>query len=231
MALWTWWHGDHVPELPGRSSLSFGRSDDPAELESITDLDQSEFLARINRGHVAYVAYVSGVPAAYGWVARLSAAIGELSIEFELEPDDRYLWDFVTLPEWRGQGIYPRLLQSILAQEGQSAYRFWIINAPENVASESGIRKAGFSPVGDLLFQRDFGVGAVTDVTTERARVGAAVLGVELIEALQSRRVVSPCWRCVIAASEGDTTHVPCWADEHPEHACDCVVRASTLGR
>jgi hypothetical protein len=74
-----------------------------------------------------------GESVAYGWVADAGAAIGELDVAFRLEANDRYLWDFVTLPAWRGRGVYPHLLQAILrAEEGG---RFWIINAPENVAS------------------------------------------------------------------------------------------------
>jgi hypothetical protein len=85
---------------------------------------------------------------AYGWVAAGEASIGELTISFGMAAQDRYLWDFQTLPQWRGLRIYPRLLQGIMRHAALEDGRFWIINAPENVASAKGIGKAGFRVVG-----------------------------------------------------------------------------------
>lgn len=98
---------------------------------------------RLNTGHTAYIAEYEGSPAAFGWVARLSAHIGELNHEFDLKEGDGYLWNFRTLENFRGKGIYPRLLQAIMHEETE-INRFWILHAPENQASENGIKKAGF---------------------------------------------------------------------------------------
>src|SRR5262249_35635739 len=49
---------------------------------------------------------------------------------------------------WRGLGIYPRLLQAILAREAGEAQRFWIGHVRENRASGRGIVKAGFGTIG-----------------------------------------------------------------------------------
>jgi hypothetical protein len=38
--------------------------------------------------------------------------IGEFDLKFEITSDDRYLKDFVTLPDWQGFGLYPRMLQT-----------------------------------------------------------------------------------------------------------------------
>ncbi|MBC8075410.1 MAG: hypothetical protein H7Y32_04990, partial [Chloroflexales bacterium] len=56
-----------------------------------------------------------------------------------------------TLPAWRGIGLYPRLLQAILAAESDTAARFWIAYLPENHASARGITKAGFRSVGAVV--------------------------------------------------------------------------------
>jgi GNAT superfamily N-acetyltransferase len=61
------------------------------------------------------------------------------------------LWDFATLPAWRGRGIYPRLLQAVLAAEQGVAQRFWIGHTAENAASQHGIVKAGFQLVEALV--------------------------------------------------------------------------------
>jgi GNAT superfamily N-acetyltransferase len=112
----------------------------------------------------------------YGWVATREASIGELNLVFPITADSRYLWDFATLPDWQGKGLYPRLLQAIV--QAERAERFWIIHAPENLPSGAGIHKAGFQAVGQLSFQHDNSLGLIPFELPERARIGAALLGV-----------------------------------------------------
>ena len=223
VALWTWWAGDEVPDLapiPGFSTRCGGDADGLARL---TSLDPDEVRARMDAGHRIYVAELDGSPVAYGWAATLGAAIGELDLAFSVPATDRYLWDFATLPAWRGRGVYPRLLQAILVSEGRAASRFWIINAPENRSSAAGIAKAGFRPVGVLSFLADRRVGAERRGADERARIGTALLGVPLLEAVEHGRVVAPCWRCVIAARRGGG-EAACWPyEEGVAVACTCA--------
>jgi GNAT superfamily N-acetyltransferase len=226
MALATWWRGDtllHLAVLPG---LTVRVGTDVGKIVALTGLAPEEVNARLAAGHHIYIASLDDTPVSYGWVATLSASIGELPLEFALPASDRYLWDFVTLPEWRGRGIYPRLLQEIIHQEGPAAQRFWIIYAPENGASGAGIGKAGFEPVSELSFLHDQRVATVAPAATDRARVGTALLGVDLFEAVQGGQIVSPCWRCVIAHRSNATDAAPCWPqhDSSTSHACSCVV-------
>lgn len=86
-------------------------------------LDPAEIRARLAGGHRPYVASLDGAPAAYGWVAGTGATIGELGVTFVLPAGDRYLWDFATLPAWRGRGIYPQLLRAIIAAESATGAR------------------------------------------------------------------------------------------------------------
>ncbi len=228
MALATWWRGDALPQLLPLPGLSVDTDADVGRIARLTSLPPGEVVARLRADHRVYVASLGGTPAAYGWVATLSASIGELALDFALPSSDRYLWDFATLPEWRGRGIYPRLLQGIIAREGAQAERFWIIAAPENAASGSGIAKAGFAPVGDLSFLRGSGVGAVAIGHPDRARVGAALLGATFFEAIQSGRLVSPCWRCVIEQHAGGA-EAACWSGHQrgAAHVCTCVTAAA----
>jgi GNAT superfamily N-acetyltransferase len=221
MALWSWWHGDPVPTISPLGGFHSQSERDVNVLVGLANMEQSEVEERLDAGHRAYVARLEGTPVSYGWVATLSASIGELDIAFALTPCDRYLWDFATLPEWRGRGLYPRLLQAILEQESADGRRFWIINAPENGASEAGIAKAGFGLVSDLAFGPDHGP-ATQAFATDRARAGAALLGVPLFEAVLDGRVVSPCWRCVIAANQAAGADAPCWPMQEGA-ACTCA--------
>jgi hypothetical protein len=154
-------------------------------------LSLAEVRARRQGGHRPYRGLLQGTPVAYGWAATREASIGELGLTFRLPPGNRYLWDFATLPDFQGRGIYPRLLGAILAQESSSAERFWIIHAPENVPSGAGMHKAGLFPMGKLSFRLDGGVGLAPLGSPERAQAGALLLGVPLVEA-----VLAPCWCC-----------------------------------
>jgi hypothetical protein len=109
-----------------------------------------EVARRRANDHLPFVAYLNNVPAAFGWMARRKARIGELNHELVLPVGNRYLWNFRTIERFRGLGIYPALLQYIIRYENTKANRFWIIHAPENNASLKGIKKAGFHYIGKL---------------------------------------------------------------------------------
>src|SRR5215217_7811871 len=134
-------------------------------------------------------------------MATQEASIGELGLHFMLPGMERYLWDFATLPEWQGYGIYPRLLQHILMQQSSRVERVWIIHAPENSPSGAGMAKAGLLPIGQLSFRSDGGVGLAPFDSLERAQAGAALLGIPLIAS-----VLAPCWCCGGATNKRSTT-------------------------
>ncbi len=180
--LYTWWRGDPLPALLVLSGLSVELARELDLLAGLTGLPAGEVQARVEAGNRPYLARLDGVPVAYGWVATRRASIGALGIAFSVLPGNRYLWDFVTLPRWRGRGIYPRLLQAILKREGQAG-RFWIGHDAPNIASARGILKAGFTSVGEIyrLPGGSFGMAAADSL--ERARAGATLLGIHLVEA------------------------------------------------
>jgi hypothetical protein len=95
---------------------------------------------------------------------------------------NRYLWGFVTLPSWRGRGIYPRLLQAILLQEAGDAERFWIVHQLANTASARGIAKAGFHLAGKLYFLREGGIGVTPVGAPDRGSAGADLLGLPILK-------------------------------------------------
>lgn len=130
-------------KLPLLKGMRVYKTNDAKLLSSLMNLPVDNIELRLATGHTAYIADYEGLPAAFGWLARISAHIGELNHEFNLQEGDGYLWNFRTLESFRGKGIYPRLLQAIMQNEAE-INRFWILHAPENRASETGIKKAGF---------------------------------------------------------------------------------------
>lgn len=218
MSLATWWIHDPLPALQALSAFDVRAAQDDQELATMARLPIAEVRARRAAGHKPYVGYYAGLPVTYGWVATLSASIGELDLTFDLPHGDRYLWDFATLPAWQGRGLYPRLLQSIAGREAGDAQRLWIIHAPENLPSGAGMRKAGFGPVGKLSFRHDQRVGLMPIGLKARAQAGAQLLGVPLIDT-----ELAPCWRCAGEARPRSTT-ASCWPPGQTHQAvCTCA--------
>lgn len=229
MALSSWWYSDPLPTFPPLHGFRARQEADDELLALINRLPLLEVHNRRQGGHHPYVAYLNGQPAAYGWVATREARIGELNLVFTLPPGQRYLWDFTTLPKFRGQGIYPRLLQSILQYEQPGANRFWIIHAPENLPSSRGIERAGFEPVGQLSFRLGGGVGLKPLNNLDRARAGGDLLGVPLIDS-----ILSPCWSCGGASEQhvdGEEA-IACWPPLNPSSIplCTCPIPVTAMG-
>jgi GNAT superfamily N-acetyltransferase len=223
MSFATFWIEDTLTPIASSPGFTAGPAFDWDELAKINHLTHAEVSDRRMNGHRPYVARVYGQPVAYGWLATSKVSIGELDINVELPPDDRYLWDFATLPDWQGRGLYPRLLQSILEQEIQNAKRFWIIHAPENLPSGAGMSKAGFEFVGQLSFTVDGKVGlAPYEDSSERARIGADLLQVPLIES-----VLAPCWNCggVVAKHPDKADADSCWPPKKSSQSDCCCVK------
>lgn len=172
---YTWWEGDPLSDLDPLDGFQLSRTDDAALLDQLSDLTETELRERMSRGHRAYLATIRGEPAAYGWSAWEQAEIGELGIEITLPDGDRYLWDFVTLPTYRGRGIYPRMLQGIIQAERDEAQRFWIGHDLDNVASARGIEKAGLPVIGEVWL-RDGQPICVGREPRERAEMAARLL-------------------------------------------------------
>lgn len=223
MSFATFWTEDTLTPIASLPGFTAGPASDWHELAMTNHISHGEVLERLNDGHRPYVARMDGQPVAYGWLATSKISIGELDIHVELPPDDRYLWDFATLPDWQGRGLYPRLLQSILEREIQNAKRFWIMPAPENLPSGAGMSKAGFEFVGQLSYTPDGKVGLAPYAdTTERARIGADLLRVRLIE-----WVLAPCWTCgeMVAKHPDKADANSCWPPKRSNGSVCCCAK------
>lgn len=226
MALATWWRDDRLPILPPLSNFQVSQVQDAGLLSELCRLNGREIQQRFDTDHQPYVGFWAGRPVAYGWVATRQAEIGELGLSIRLPPMHRYLWDFATLPAYRGQGVYPHLLQNIVMREAGHAHYFWIIRAPENGASGSGIRKAGFTTVGQLSLMENGRPALAATTGHDRAETGADVLGVPLVAA-----GVFPCWHCGGAAYPAAPEAALCTCKpSEPElrEADDCVCTPSS---
>jgi GNAT superfamily N-acetyltransferase len=114
-------------------------------LSNLMGFPEADIKEQLWLGHRAYLARLGTLPVAVGWSATGEAALLGGRVTLHVPANNRYLYGFVTHPDWRGRGIYPHLLQSILHTEGKEQERFWIIHLLENTASQRGIHKAGGS--------------------------------------------------------------------------------------
>ncbi|MBE2222330.1 MAG: GNAT family N-acetyltransferase [Anaerolineae bacterium] len=142
---YTWWRGDDLPSLPPLPDFRCERVVDVPLLTKLHNLTPKKIEARLEDENTAYVAFLENQPTGYGWCGAKS--VGVADIFWPITPPNRGLWDFATLPAWRGRGIYPHLLQAILRQEQNDAEKFWLGHRVDNMASKRGIEKAGFQLV------------------------------------------------------------------------------------
>lgn len=191
MSLYTLSHSDTLPILKDVPGLHIEESADISLLARMSNTPASRIIDRLANDHAAFVAFVHGMPAAFGWMARGKARIGELNHELILPLHNRYLWNFRTAAAYRGQGIYPALLQHIVHHEREKSEQFWIIHAPENKSSLRGIVKAGFRNVGDLYLDMALEVTLRPASVTNHERRLIGELGFRI-----SVAQAASCWGC-----------------------------------
>jgi ribosomal protein S18 acetylase RimI-like enzyme len=127
----------------------------PELAEVMADLPLAEVLKRFELGRRCYAARVDGRLAAYGWVSFDEELVGELNLRLCLLPGEAYIWNCATLPAFRRNHLYSALLVYIVG-ELKSAHlsRAWIGADLDNLPSQRGIARAGFTYVADLFIAR-----------------------------------------------------------------------------
>lgn len=175
-----WWRGDPLPALPPFPDLRTESIADPRRAADLIPLPSPDIEDRMRLGHQPWLTRVGDETVAWGWNATRQFTIGELGIARAVPSHTRYLWDFFTLPEWRGRGLYPRLLQAIVAAEPE-VEQFWVGHDLGNTASARGIAKAGFAEVGLLYHGEVSGFALVPFGPFARAAAAATIFAVPIV--------------------------------------------------
>lgn len=103
----------------------------------------------------AKIAYIKDVKRE-GMVCHCSYIIPRI-VKFPfMKKQDLEIGPCYTVPEFRGQGLYPKMLLHITSQEEYKNSDFWMIVEEKNEASIRGIEKAGFQKVGEVKRTRFF---------------------------------------------------------------------------
>jgi GNAT superfamily N-acetyltransferase len=178
--LWSWCRGDAPPVCLGVSGLTVEESTHVELLSTLMGIPEALLREQLWLGHRAYLARLGTLPVAVGWSATGEVALLGGRVTLHVPPHHRYLYGFVTHPDWRGRGVYPHVLQAILRTEEQDY--FWIMHLRENMASERGNHKAGLRLADRLSFFPTGGLGLIPPPgDSERAHVAEQLLWLPLI--------------------------------------------------
>ncbi|MFI5115098.1 MAG: hypothetical protein ACHP8B_00225 [Terriglobales bacterium] len=134
--------------LPLPEGASVERSVSPPfeEMKKIGWITAQDVEQRIRRGDVCYLVYLDGALVHYSWV-QFKGAMNILgkAVTAGLEEGEFCVYDCVTAGWARGKKIYPstisRIVSIYLTQGFSSAL---IYTTKHNIASQNGIRRAGF---------------------------------------------------------------------------------------
>jgi RimJ/RimL family protein N-acetyltransferase len=96
-----------------------------------------------------YIGFLNHEIAHLAWIYYPHEAMRHPTPFRRLRPDEVAIANCVTLPAFKGRGVYPAVLRQLLAQLQSEGYRqcFMYIDAGNN-PSQRGVIKVGFKPVG-----------------------------------------------------------------------------------
>ena len=128
-----------------------------AQLAAAMGLLPQAVQARLAPGGKAVLALDGqGRIACYGWVRYDAIRIDDIALLLPLPSGHAYIWDCLTLPEYRGHHIFPGLLRFLLeALRQEGMHEAWAGVAPGNTASMRAFARAGFRHIADVEVTRD----------------------------------------------------------------------------
>lgn len=122
--------------------------------------DRHLFPARLARGEYFWTAQHQGKIVAYCWATHAPVEIGEIRRVVSPRDDEIYFYDAFTFAEYRGQNLYPALLQRILEYSRHAGLsRALIFVMSDNAASIRGVQKAGFREFQRVTYSNILGFG------------------------------------------------------------------------
>ncbi len=144
-----YYNSTSIPNNELAKNYNFRELDQLGELRAYAfDFDEEDYKNRFANGHIFCVLEFENNLASYGWInPNEMHKIGELDLVMDLGTNVDSLYDFYTFERFRGQGLYPFLLQKIAARNKKAKL---IYVFPNNISSVKGIRKAGFKFLGNL---------------------------------------------------------------------------------
>jgi GNAT superfamily N-acetyltransferase len=115
---------------------------------------------RFKRGEFCFVAIHEGHVVSYIWGSLGKVGVEEISMAVQTGPSEIYLYDAFTLEPWRGNNLYPAVLQRALEfGKDLGLARSTIFVEAKNTPSIRGVAKGGFTLFQKLLLNTVLGFG------------------------------------------------------------------------
>lgn len=117
-------------------------------------------LHRLENGESAFTISINGKLAASGWMVKnqSKAILSEVDQTMDMPESSASLYDFYTDPEFRGQGLYRKLISHMLKfvfDDEKTKYAYICVLA-DNTPSRHVIENTGFKHQGSFYFERKF---------------------------------------------------------------------------
>jgi len=140
----------HLPPLENAEIRigSTGDEDVATRMATLRGQDPDEYRARLKAGHhVAYAIGADGELQSWGWFTaptdRPLEFPWEYGIRIRVMPGSSFLWDFFTMPAYRGRGAYRVVVRHATEQcHLRGASRSWGYAEISNIASRRGMMAA-----------------------------------------------------------------------------------------
>jgi len=121
--------------------------------------EKSNIKERISRGDNIFMAFTNGEPIAYLFATTKDIWVDEIKDWLIISPDEVYLYDALTFPEYRGKMIYPTLIQHVAEYYKELCFKNALIfTKSDNRSSIEGIENVNFKFYKDIKFFSIFGL-------------------------------------------------------------------------
>ncbi|MED5578825.1 MAG: hypothetical protein VX794_02220 [Nitrospinota bacterium] len=157
LCLYDFVHPSKIPNCASKTnSTNLVLDRNSPEIDLIYKVQEKRIIdPRFDRGEKCYAALVDERITSYIWSSRGSVGVDEINMAIKPSTDEVYLYDAFTIKKWRGNNLYPSILQLALENaEKENIKRTMIFVGSNNTASRKGVIKAGFKLFQTLYYKR-----------------------------------------------------------------------------
>jgi ribosomal protein S18 acetylase RimI-like enzyme len=103
---------------------------------------------RFSRGERCFAVLDNGKIISFFWAQFCIRNIRELHLQFNLRPNQAWMYNAITVKTARGRGLYPNIIRYMARVLQDSGIDEAFVDVkPNNTASVNGLKKAGYTPV------------------------------------------------------------------------------------
>jgi GNAT superfamily N-acetyltransferase len=137
-----YWSIENKQNVIENSKFAFYSITNSSQLSNLDSEKENEYKKRFDNGHVLCYLKDDDFLSAYGWINPTNSHLfGELDLKVNCPDTVEVLYDFFTDEKYRGQGLYPLLLQKICNRNEKIKIGYAL---SENISSMKGLKKADF---------------------------------------------------------------------------------------